>query len=169
MAKTVAKQEIQAVVQMHGANPFTLTLKEAASQTFVKGELVEIVAGYVKEIASATTATIYGVAAEDAHNGASDGLYSVSVELAAPQQLFAANVLTTGLTDRVLLQTDLGCDMAIQLDTVNSKVYLDASTKGGANIRVRTHKQARGTDVGDTNGRALFTFKPNWVQFLGTS
>jgi hypothetical protein len=59
--------------------------------------------------------------------------------------------------------------MAIQADTPNSKVYLNASTIAGANIRVFTHKQARGTSIGDTNGQVLFNFKPNWIQFLGTS
>lgn len=165
---TIAKQEIQAAVQMHGANPFTMTLPEAASQTFVKGELVVDVAGYVTEIASDTPGSILGVAAGDAHNTTA-GAASVPVELAAPQQLFRGNVLETALADHVLDATDLGTDMAIQRDTTNSKVYLNATTKAGANIRVFTLQRARGTAIGDTNGQVLFVFKPNWVQFLGTS
>jgi len=166
---TIAKQEIEAAVQVHGSNPFTLTLKEAASQIFVKGELVFLsTAGYVTKIASNTPGEIYGVAMGPAHNGTA-GQYEVPVCLATPEQLFRGNVLQSNLTDHTLAQTDLGSDMAIQADTPNSKVYLNASTIAGADIRVFTHKQARGTSIGDTNGQVLFNFKPNWIQFLGTS
>lgn len=166
---TIAKQEIEAAVQIHGSNPFTLTLKEAASQTFVKGEIVFIsAAGYVTEIASNTPSEIYGVAMGPAHNGTA-GANEVPVCLATPEQLFRANMLQGSLADHTLAQTDLGSDMGIQADTPNSKVYLDSSVIAGANIRVFTHKQARGTSVGDTNGQVLFNFKPNWIQFLGTS
>ena len=165
---TIAKQEIEAAVQIHGSNPFTLTLKEGASQSFVKGELVVITGGYVVEIASDTPSAIYGVAAGPAHNTTA-GAAEVPVELATPEQLFRANVLQSSLADHVLAQTDLGTDMAIQRDTSLSKTFLNASTTAGANIRVFTHKQARGTSIGDTNGQVLFNFKPNWIQMLGTS
>lgn len=165
---TIAKQPIEAAVQGHGSNPFTLTLKEGASQTFVKGELVFINGdGYVEEIGSNSPGTIYGVAAGDAHNNATAGTYEVPVELALVEQLFRANVLEDNLADHVLAQTDLGTDMAIQRDTTNSKTYLNTDLTDG--VRVFTHKQARGTSIGDTNGQVLFNFKPNWIQMMGTS
>ena len=82
---TIAKQPIEAAVQGHGSNPWTLTLKEAASQTFVKGELVFISGdGYVTEIAGDTPSAIYGVAAGPAHNSTA-GAYEVPIELAIPE------------------------------------------------------------------------------------
>jgi len=80
-------------------------------------------------------------------------------------------VLQASLADHVLAQSDLLTPMAIQRDTVSTpnKIYLNASTKSGANTRVFTLRTAQGTSIGDTNGRVTFVFLPNYIQSMGTS
>jgi hypothetical protein len=166
---TITKDILQAVVQLTGDSPPTISGLEAASQTFVAGEIVFWNAGYITEIAGDTPTAIYGVAAEPAHNDATAGTHLVSVYLALETQLFAGNVLSTSLADRTLLQTDIGRVMGIQRDTTNSMTYLNATIVGGASGRVFTHKVARGTAIGDTNGRVLFNFLPGFTQHAATS
>lgn len=155
--------------------PFTITFAEAASQTFKKGEPVYVnPAGYVQVIANATPTTIMGVAAQDAHNlaasgDATDPTKSIAVYIANGTNIFAANVLGATLADHVLVQADIGSLMGIQDDTTNVRWYLDSSIKGGANVRVITLRTAQGTALGDTNGRVLFLWLPNWAQSMGTS
>ena len=169
---TIAKKPIFARMTMHGGPPMSLTLKEGASQTFVKGEIVFINAsGYVEEIAGDTPSEIYGVAAQDAHNTTA-GAAEVSVWLADPGTLFGINVLESTLTDHVLAQTDLGTFAAIQRDTTNSKVYANISTTAGANTRIFIHcveTADSNSAIGDTNGRVLVTFRQTFVQFGTTS
>lgn len=167
---TIADDIVKAVMTLHGGPPPLLHLAEAASQTFVKGEFVYIGAdGYVYEIGGDTPAVIYGVAAQNGHNAATDGLYDVAVHLASPEVLFEGNVKEAALADHTFAQTDLGTTMAIQRDTTNSKTFLNSAVVAGANVRVFTHRRARGSAIGDTNARVLFNFLPNTVQFQGTS
>lgn len=168
---TIPEAICRAVQTKDGSAPAILHQPEAATQTFVKGEVVFMSAGYLNEIASNTPALIYGVAADDGSNSASGGTSSAPecpVFLADDDTLFEANVKQSG-SDHVLAATDLGVPMGIYRDTGDSKIYLDADVKAGTGVRVFTHRVARGTAIGDTNGRVLFNFLPNWVQFLGTS
>jgi hypothetical protein len=171
---TISEQAVRAVMTLTGGPPPRLSLKEADSQTFKKGELVEInSSGFVAEITASgamTYSVAYGIAAEDGHNSATaqtDGT-EVSVFLITPEVLFEGNVKTNG-SNHTLAQTDLGQCVGLYHDTGDSKVYLDVNVTAGANVRVFTHRPARGTELGDTNGRVLFNFLPNWIQFLGTS
>lgn len=169
MAKTVADAVMLCVKTTHGGPPTTITVKEAASQTFVKGELIVIsVPGYATEIATDTPAAVYGVAEEDAHNDASAGLHSIAVALAISSNLFAANAKGSALAAHVLVDADIGRYIGIQRDTTNSKVFLNADVQG-ANARAFTYEVAQDTDVGDTNGRLVFSWHPNFVQSAGTS
>lgn len=160
---------IQAKMTLTGGPPPLITVPEAALQTFVKGELLFMNGGYATEIASDTPSVIYGVAAEDAHNGATDGLYSVAVFVATSETVFEATMKQTGNANHVAVVSDLGITMALQRDTTNSKTFLNSSTKAGANVRVFVHTLGQYGIMGDTNVRALFTFLRNWVQFAGTS
>lgn len=172
MAKTVTKDIIVAVASEANAPPFSVTTGEAASQTFPKGWFVSNPGtGYVTGISSDTPVAILGLAEEDANNLSSATAQSISVSLANAVTVFAANVLETGLADHVLAQSDLLTTMAIQRDTSSTpnKIYLDASTKAGANCRVFTLRTAQGTDIGDTNGRVTFVILPNFAQSMGTS
>ena len=65
---------------------------EAASQTFKKGALVYLVAGYLTECPADPT-LIMGVATEAAHNTTA-GLYNIVIELAHPDTLFLGNIDT---------------------------------------------------------------------------
>ncbi len=169
MAKTVSKDIFLEVASEANAPPFSITVQEGALQTFKKGWIVMIVAGYCVDCASDTPGTIYGVANEDAHNDATAGTHQISVSLANTVNVFAGNALEAALADHVLVQADIGVTMAIQRDTANNRVFLNASTKAGANCRVFTLRTGQNTDVGDTNGRLLFVFLPNFSQSLGTS
>lgn len=165
---TIANEAIKAVTQLTGESPATIACAEGASQTFVGGELVFRNGGYLEEIGGDTPALIYGVAAGDAHNSTA-GAYDVPVYLAHDLQLFAGNVKETGLANHVLVAADIGVVMAIQRDTTNSMTFLNASTKAGTGVRVFVHKLARGSAIGDTNARVLFSFLGNWSQGASTS
>jgi hypothetical protein len=145
---------------------------EGNSQSFLKGEPVFNSFGYLIEIAGDTPGQIYGIAAQAGANSATaqtDGVMC-PVFLALPTAVFEATMKESALADHVSVASDFGTVMAIQRDTTNSKLALNASTKnGGTSVRVYVHGPGSGSVVGDTNPRALFTFLPNWVQFLGTS
>lgn len=175
MSKTVSDDICEFVQSQANAPEFTVPFVEAASQTFLTGgTTVHVVAGYLRDTASDTPGTIMGVPAEDAHNLAAAGVYGdatemVTVNMANTTNIFAANCKASGLADHVLDQTDIGVTMAIQRDTTNNRLFLNASTKAGSNCRVFTLGTAQNTDIGDTNGRVLFVFLPNFSQSLGTS
>jgi hypothetical protein len=170
---TIAKDIVLAVMTLHDGPPPLLHVLEANSQTFVKGEFCFRSAGYLTEIAGDTPAQIYGVAAGPASNDATaqtDNDVEVPCFLADPTTLFEINMLETGLADHVLVASDIGTAMAIQRDTANNKVHLNATIKGGgASVRMFVHRVARGSELGDTNARVLASFLPNFVQQLGTS
>jgi len=169
---TVSKDIIVAVASEANAPPFSVTTGEAASQTFPKGWFVQNAGtGYVTGISSDTPVAILGLANQDGHNLAAAADKQVSVDIANAVTVFAANVLETSLTDHTLAQSDLLTTMAIQRDTSSTpnKIYLNASTKAGANCRVFTLRTAQGTSIGDTNGRVEFVILPNFAQSMGTS
>lgn len=172
MAKTVTKDIMLASASEANAPPFSVTTGEAASQTFPKGWLVSNPGtGYVTGITSDTPVSILGLAEQDAHNLATATAKEISISIANAVTVFSANVLAGSLADHVLAQSDLLTPMGIQRDTVSTpnKIYLNSSVIAGANTRVFTLREAQGTDIGDTNGRVLFVFLPNFVQSMGTS
>lgn len=173
MAKTVADDICIFAQSQANAPEYTVPFPEAATQTFkMGGTTVNVVAGYLTDTGSDTPGTIMGVPAEDAHNSALGGTASApacTVNLANTTNVFAANVKEAALANHVLVQSDIGITMAIQRDTVNNRLFLNASTKAGSNCRVFTLGLAQNTDVGDTNGRVLFVWLPNFAQSLGTS
>lgn len=166
---TQTKEIILQVSSAYGGSNAPRTYREAASETFVKGEIVWITNGYVQEIASDTPGAILGIANQDASNDTTAGTSNVSVTLAQEGILFAANLLDASLADYVIQNKDLGRVAALQRDTTNSKVFLDASVAGGANARVFIHGLARDNAIGDTNARVLFEFLPQFVQNRSTS
>jgi hypothetical protein len=169
VAKTVSKDICEFVQSQANAPEYVAVGLEAASQTFKDGgTVVNAVAGYITDCGSDTPGTILGVPAQDANNSTA-GAYSTTVTLANTTNVFAANVLESSLADHVLVASDLFVTMAIQRDTSNNRLFLNASTKAGTSCRVFTLGVAQNTDIGDTNGRVLFTFLPNFSQSLGTS
>jgi hypothetical protein len=166
---TVGKDLMLWIRSQADASPTTIDFKEAASQTFKKGELVFVDAdGFVYEIAGDTPTTIMGLAEQDAHNDTVAGTSTVQVALANGVNIFEANCLQTTLGDHVLVQADIGTFMGIQRDTPNSRTYLNASVKN-ANSRVLTLRIGQASALGDTNARLLFIFHPKFTQMQSTS
>ena len=164
---TIPKDRIYAVAKFHEGSPASLHVPEAANQTYVVGEIGYFdTAGQFAELAGDTPAEIYGVSEHDA-----SGVQATmgSVWLANPDTLFEANMLEGSAADHVLVAADLGTVMGIQRVTADSKVYLNSAVKDGASARVFVHGLARGSVLGDTNARVLFTFLPKFVQHLATS
>jgi len=173
MAKTVSDDILTDAASETNSQPFTVTWPEAATQTFKKGWVVQMVAGYLTGIATDTPGNVMGVVAEDMHNLAAVGVYGVTGDSAATYiangtNIFAGNVKQASLANHVLVQADLGRVMGIQRDTANNRIFLDSSVVG-ANARVFTLRPAQNTDIGDTNGRVLFLWLPNFAQSMGTS
>jgi hypothetical protein len=177
---TVADDIFLEVSKRGGGTPDVVSFVEAASQTFKKGWVVYLVAGYVTDVASDTPALILGTAAEDAHNDSVAGTHSIGVYLADDTNVFAGNCKQSSLADHVLAQSDIGVQMAIQRDSTNNRWFLNASTKGGANCRVFTYEIAQNQSstpnsasgpfgVGDTNVRLTFTFLTKFSQSDATS
>lgn len=169
---TVSKDIVLAVASEANAPPFSVTTGETASQTFPKGWFVQnLGTGYITGISSDTPIAILGLAEQAGQNLSVATAKSCSVSIANAVTVFAANVLETSLADHVLTEADLLTPMAIQRDTSSTpnKIYLNASTKGGANTRVFTLRTAQGTAIGDTNGRVEFVILPNYASSMGTS
>lgn len=166
---TITKAAMAQNSSSYGAIPTPRTYPEAASQTFVLGELVFMSNGYLTEIAGNTPASIVGLAGQDAHNNAVAGAKEASVHLANEGTLFEGNVLGASLADQVSTAAYRGRVMGIQRDTTNNITFLDASVTGGANARVFVHDFAKGSAVGDTNARVIYEFLPAFVPFRSTS
>lgn len=168
---TVTKDIIRQAQSTVGGTPAPYSFNEAATQTFVKGEVLFLSGGYATEIASDTPAVILGVAGQPAHNDAVAGTHVVSVFLAEATNIYVANLLATGLADYVITAADIGKYVGIQRDTANSKVYLNVTPpNGGANVRaVILRIDDRTSAFGDTNARVLFKFLPNNYQLGATS
>jgi hypothetical protein len=165
----VPKDILLDVASEANAPQTTIHFQEAATQTFVNGELVYIDSdGFCYEIGGATPAVIMGVANENSHNDVTAGTHTVSVTLANGINIFEANCLQTALGDHVLVQADIGTFMGIQRDTTNSRTFLDASVKN-ANSRVLTLAIGQNSALGDTNARLLFIFQPKFAQSLSSS
>lgn len=180
MAQTAAKDIFLEVQKRGGGTPDIVAFAEGASQTFKKGWVVILVAGYVVDPGTDTPSLILGIAAEDAHNDSVAGTHQIGVYLALDTNVFAGNVLQSSLADHTLVQGDIGTQMAIQRDTTNNRWYLNASTTGGANCRVFTYEVAQNQSatpnsgsgpfgVGDTNVRLTFTFLEKFSQANTTS
>lgn len=157
---TVTKDKIYCTNQLSGGSPTPWTFKEAATQTFVKGEVVFISGAFVTELASDAPAAILGVAAQDAHNDAVAGTHDVSVFMAQAETVFTGNMVTTALADYVLLAADQARQAALIRDTVNNKVHLNAAITtqaGGGRVYV-IGVDGKTSAVGDTNARVKFVF-----------
>lgn len=165
---TIARIPIEPV-HWHGGEIIQLRLPEAASQTFVKGEIVYLVGGYITEIAGNTPSQIAGVAMEDAHNDTSSGTHNILISTADAHNVFVGSVTTNG-SDVVTAVTDVGGTFGIYRDTTNSKVYIDKNVTAGASVRTVVIEHYKNPDVvGDTNGRVYFRFISKYNQLGSTS
>lgn len=130
----------------------TLPMKELASQTFKKGALIILDSdGYALE-ASAGPSTIWGIAAEDAHNGATDGLYDVAVFPLTDADLWEASA------EDALAQTQIGDDYGLVKDSTSGAWYVDSGAAGDQ-VSVVAFKQTPSLGaIGDTKARIIVKF-----------
>jgi hypothetical protein len=160
---TIAQQAMIVAFTFSGNAPNLLSFPEASSQTFKAGEPVYLSSGYVTECGDDPSA-ILGIAADDAHNAASSGLYEVGVYLPTPDMVFEANVYGGGAITAI---TDVGRSMGLYRDTSNSKLYVDKGDT--ANHRVVVIGLSKKDAVGDTYGRYLVQFEQKYLQLQITS
>jgi hypothetical protein len=160
MMATAQDQLVYPVFSPSGIEPPLFYKPEAAAQSFKAGEFVFLdTNGRVTVIASDTPAQIYGVAATDA-SGVTDA--DVAIYLAERGVWFEINMKQTGLANHVLAITDMATVMAIQRDTANHKVFLNATLVGGAGGRMFVHgispRMIPSFTFGDTNVRVVASF-----------
>jgi len=163
---TIAQQSIMVDHTISGNSPQVLTFPEAASQTFKAGELVYLSSGYVTECGDDPSA-ILGVAADDAHNDASDGTHEVGVYIPNHDTVFRANVYHSTGASAVTAKTLVGNSYGVYRDTTNSKVYVDVEDT--SNHRVIILALSRLDSEGDKYGRVLFQFEQKYCQLQTTS
>jgi hypothetical protein len=162
---TIAARPIEPYRTVSGNQPRMLWFPEAASQTFKAGEVVYLVAGYVT-LYVADGLAVLGVAAEDAHNGATAGLYSTKVWIADADTIFIANLSGSSVTAR----SDV--TMMYSMTSSSHIWYIDKTDVTnrvlqivGLNADYATTEEA----VGDTNGREHFVFAGRVRQLGATS
>lgn len=144
-----------------GTNVRTLNLKEAATQTFIKGAVVYISAGYLNECSTDPT-QIAGVALQDAHNSTSSGDDTCAIAVAEENCVFVANVLNGG---NATAQTDVGRAFGIVKST---NWYVDKGDTVNERVIVENHV-INPDAVGDTYGRVYFRFLGKYCQLSVTS
>jgi hypothetical protein len=165
---TVTVSRARVARTISGNAPQVLTLPEAASQTFVKGELVYLSGGYVTECSSDPTA-ILGIADEDAHNGGSAGLYNVAVVIANSDTIFEVHKTNASGAALATLVTDVGKEFAIYLDSTNSWFTAIPCPLLAHAPRLMCLDHSNFDVVGDTGGRLLVMVLGSYRQLFSTS
>lgn len=136
-----------------------LWIAEKASQTFKRGALIIVTSGYALE-ASAAPATIAYIAAEDAHNGATDGLYQIGVWTIAPGDLWYIS------HKQALAQTDLGGNYGLVRDSATGFWYSDSADTNDQ-VTMRSYPSGPGgSAIGDLQSRAIFSIDSANIAFI---
>lgn len=162
---TIPVTKMKAPRTISGNPPQIMTFPEAASQTFVAGELVYLSGGYVTEC-SANPTLILGMAADPAHNSTA-GAYNVGVYVANSDTIFEISKTNSTGTAAATAVTDVGTGFGVYLDTTNSRVtaYIGA----GLNNRLMCLDHSDKDTVGDTGGRLQVQVLGNNRQLFCTS
>jgi hypothetical protein len=155
---TIPKFALGIAKTYHDGPPNVFHAPEAASQTFLLGELVYLVAGKVTEC-GANPNEILGVALTAA-SGTTDT--DIAVGLATADTVFVGNINGTGVTAVAQVGARLGVTLA------SNKWHVD-STKTGTTARVIVVGLDTRDAVGDTAGRVHFVVLGNHRQFDLTS
>lgn len=136
----------------------TVLLPEGATQTFKQGELVISAAGYIT-VAGAAPAVVYGIAAENAHNGAVDGAYNVAVWPIDSEDLWDCVLL------EAFAQTLCGAaEYGMVRDAGTSSWYISTADVGDQAHIVRSAEPIGGLVAGDTKTRVLIRFAAANIQ-----
>lgn len=129
----------------------TVSIAEKATQTFKRGAPLIYNGGYVEEAGSAPS-TVTFIAAEDGHNGASDGTYNV---ICWP--IIAGDLYYVSLLDAIA-QAQLGANYGLVKDATTKFWYLSTADTGDQ-MTVKTFEGGPGgAEIGDTKSRVLATF-----------
>jgi hypothetical protein len=133
-------------------------LPEGAAQTFKQGEPVIIALGYCT-IAGAGFASIYGIAAEDAHNTALDGQKEVAVFLVDSEDLWDCVLL------EAFAQTLCGvAEYGLVRGVATKSWYIATADVGDQAHIVRSAETIGGLVAGDTKTRVLIRFAAANIQ-----
>ena len=131
-----------------GSPPVIWTLPEAASQTFVAGDLVYRSSGYIT-VCGSDPSQILGMVMEDGHNDSSDGTYDVNVLVATEATLFYSSVYHSVAGNCKIEATDLGTKYGLVASS--NKWLVDKTDTSNTRCRVQKFYDALAT----TNGRVL--------------
>lgn len=144
---------------------------EAATQTFKKGALCFLSAGYLQEC-GADPALIMGVASRDGQNGGTAGAKHQAVYLAHPGTLFRGN-LDDGSGTTTSAATDRGKMYGVAKHSGSGKWYVDSTDTTAKRVviwgfwdGVQDGVQAA---VGDLLLPVYFQFDPTYFQGAHTS
>lgn len=130
----------------------TVSLPEKASQTFKKGALVIFNGGYVEE-AGASPATVRFIAAEDAHNGGSDGTYDCILFPIGADDLWEVSFEDSAAV------ADNGAVYGLVKDATTGYWYADDADNGDQVEVVRRVVTPALGAVGDTKWRGIVKFQ----------
>jgi len=130
----------------------TTPLLEKASQTFKKGAPLVSNAGYFEE-AGSSPSTIAYIAAENAHNAASDGLKEILA-----WRIVAGDVFEISCEDAHAV-TDYLANWGLVKDATTGFWYADSGNTADQVTFLKPVKTPQLGVVGDTKYRALFEFQ----------
>lgn len=169
---TANKSAVTVAQTLHGGPPMVVTLPEAASQVFLKGEAVYLDgSGNVAEYTTAIddgTQRFLGFAAEDGHNSSPAATNNVQVNLPWGT-VFEGNVCTGAGNDQITAKTQVGSPYVLNENATLNIVQVDIGNTGGQISAVRIVGISPKGAVGDTNGRVLFVVIPAATQITGAA
>ena len=160
---TISMKPMMAAKTISGNSPQLVPFPEAASQTFVRGEIVYLVGGKVTEISGDTPGQILGVAAENASGTTNT---QILVWIANDDTIFEANYSDDAQAGTATAVSIVGLRKILDRDTTNSRVYVSNS---GTTPRVTILGLSEKDAAGDTGGRVLFQFMRQYSQLFSTS
>lgn len=150
-----------------GNSPQVIVYPEAASQTFKKGQFVYLNNGYVT-VCSSSSSKILGMAAEDAHNGGSNGAYNVAVYIANEDTIFELNKVTAAGAATTTAVSDIGSDFGIYFDSTNNWCHVAVGSSSTPHRLICIGLSDK-DKVGDTGGRLLCKVLGRFNQLFITS
>lgn len=141
----------------------TKSLKEKATQTFLKGALlVNDANGFTGECGAAPAVVGY-VAAEDAHNYASDGLGEVLAYQIEPEDLYLFTLLEA-LAQNLL---NVAAGQVGVIRDATTKYWYGSTADANDQITIVDYPKIPGEGViGDTRARVIAKFRASKIQIV---
>ncbi len=149
-------QPMDVLYMLHGDHPHIEEFPEAASQSFVAGDLVYLNGGYLT-ICGSDPSAILGVALADAHNTTA-GAYTIPVLVLTTHTVLTMRVYHSNSGSNVIEATDLGTAYGVVAGTGEWKVDKTDTT----NTRVRIVKFAE--PIGTSAGKVGVVFLASVLQ-----